>query len=68
MPILTNQDYSGIEIGGDTTGPRFLDIYFADTEYKADEIKKNREDMLKYCELDTIAEILILDKLKEVVK
>lgn len=68
LPVLTGEDYSDMEIAGDTTGPKFLDIYFSDNKYSKEEIEHTRKEMLRYCELDTYAEILILDKLKEMVK
>ncbi|MCK4589530.1 MAG: DUF2779 domain-containing protein [Nanoarchaeota archaeon] len=68
LPVLTDKDYSDMEIGGDTTGPKFLDIYFSDTEYSNKDTEHIRKEMLKYCELDTYGEILILDKLREKVK
>lgn len=45
--------------------PRHLWIIFNQPE---EEKKKIRDNLLKYCELDTLAEVMIVEKLGELIK
>ncbi len=66
LPAVTGKSYDGMEIadGGSAS------VGFFNANYKnssATEKDKTRKDLLKYCELDTLAEVMIVDKLKEIV-
>ncbi len=65
LPALCPElSYSELDIGdGLTAGNEFFGLYFCDKE----EIKKKtREDLLKYCHLDTLAMVRIFEVLKQV--
>jgi len=72
LPALTKVTYKGMEIAnGGQASLRYLFIIHGSYDGKKankEEIKKVREDLEKYCCLDTEAMIMILDKLNEVVK
>ncbi|MDP7282743.1 MAG: DUF2779 domain-containing protein [Candidatus Undinarchaeales archaeon] len=66
MPALTGKGYDGLDIAdGETASVKFLNVTYrgADEEKK----KKVREDLEKYCGLDTEGMIWIVNKLKELV-
>lgn len=70
LPALTGKKYDDMEIaqGGDASR-RYLYITHGKPngeKESLEEIKKVRDALEKYCELDTWAEVLILNKLKEV--
>jgi hypothetical protein len=69
LPALTNISYKGMEIAnGAQASIRYAYITHGDIDgnkAKKEEIKKVREDLKKYCGLDTEAMIMILEKLKE---
>ncbi|MEK6935757.1 MAG: DUF2779 domain-containing protein [Nanoarchaeota archaeon] len=69
LPAMTNMSYKDMEIAnGGQASIRYAYITHGNIEgkrAKREEITKVRDDLKKYCELDTEAMILILDKLKE---
>jgi len=69
LPALTNISYKGMEIAnGGQASIRYAYITHGKmdgTKAKREEIKKVRDDLKKYCGLDTEAMIVILDKLGE---
>ena len=69
LPAMTNMTYKGMEIAnGGQASIRYAYITHGDikgNKAKKEEIKKVREDLKKYCGLDTEAMILILEKLME---
>lgn len=72
LPALTNITYKGMEIeNGAQALIRYAYITHGNikgNKAKRDEIKKTREDLKRYCELDTEAMIQVLNKLREKVK
>lgn len=66
LPTLTPESYSGMEIGsGSIASTEFYNItYGGCPEGKKEEIRKH---LLEYCKLDTLAEVMIVDRLKEIV-
>lgn len=64
LPALTGKGYSDLEIGN---GADASALYFY-THIVKDIDKDIREDLLKYCCLDTEGMVWIVDKLKEIVK
>ena len=66
LPALTGKTYKGMTIsdGGTASVEYFNSHYNKCSEEKR---KQVREDLLKYCGLDTEAEIMIIDKLKELI-
>ncbi|MDP3027472.1 MAG: DUF2779 domain-containing protein [Nanoarchaeota archaeon] len=69
LPAMTNMTYKGMEIAnGGQASIRYAYITHGDIDgnkAKKEEIKKVREDLKKYCGLDTEAMILVLKKLRE---
>lgn len=67
LPVLTGKGYEGMEIadGGDAS-LRYEEITFGDVT--EEERAKVRENLKKYCELDTWAEVIIIRKLKGIVE
>ena len=63
---ITGKSYKGMEIGDSgTDSAEFFKITY---EHCSEEEKKEiRENLLKYCELDTLAEVMIVEKLRELV-
>jgi len=62
LPALCGKSYSGMEIGdGGTASVEFFKMSYEECEDKA----KIRENLLKYCEMDTEAEVEIVEALKE---
>jgi len=72
LPALTDMGYKGMEIvNGALASIKYAYITHGDIEgnkAKREEIKKVRDDLMKYCQLDTEAMIQVLEKLKEEVK
>ena len=67
LPALTGKTYKGMAISdGGTASVEFFNAHYTDTTQE--KRKQVREDLLKYCGLDTEAEIMIIDKLRELVK
>lgn len=61
LPALCGQSYSGMDIAdGGTASVEFFNMAY-------NKGKDVRESLLKYCCLDTLAEVKIVDKLKEIV-
>src|SRR3989344_5442 len=67
LPALCNVDYSGMEIeDGVTASIEFFRVTYNDcSKEERDEV---RENLLKYCELDTLAEVMIVEKLMDLAK
>jgi hypothetical protein len=69
LPAMTNMTYKGMEIAnGSQASIQYAYITHGDikgNKAKRDEIQKVRENLKKYCGLDTEAMILILEKLME---
>ena len=62
LPAITRKSYKGMEIGdGGTASAEFYKMCYNNG-------KDVREALLKYCELDTLAEVMIVEKLRELVK
>lgn len=62
-PACDYHNLDGVQNGGDamTIFPKLKDM-------SAEEQEKNRKALLKYCELDTLATVKVLEKLQELVK
>src|SRR3989344_4371496 len=61
LPAITGKSYKGMEIGdGGTASVEFYNMCYNNG-------KDVRENLLKYCELDTLAEVMIVEKLREIV-
>ncbi|MEI6697249.1 MAG: DUF2779 domain-containing protein [Bacteroidota bacterium] len=65
LPALCPElSYNELEIGnGMAASNSFLDLYYCDDK---EVIKKTRENLLKYCHLDTLAMVKIFDVLQKV--
>src|SRR3990167_6510482 len=62
LPAITGKSYKGMEIGdGGTASAEFYNRCYNNG-------KDVREALLKYCELDTLAEVMIVEKLREIVE
>lgn len=58
LPVITGKDYSHLEIAdGDTASSSYLSMIYAD----GDDV---REDLLKYCKLDTEGMIWIVGEVE----
>jgi len=67
LPAITGKSYKGMEIGdGGTASAEFFRITYQDCSDA--EKKKARENLLKYCELDTLAEVMIVERLGKLIK
>lgn len=66
LPAITGKSYKGMEIGdGGTASAEFFNVTYGNcTE---EEKRKVRNNLLKYCELDTLAEVMIVETLRELV-
>lgn len=63
---MTEMSYDGLEIRDGRTAPvEFLRIINEECNEK--EKQKIMENLLKYCELDTLAQAMIVDKLKKII-
>ena len=66
LPAITGKSYKEMEIGdGGTASAEFFKITYEDCS--DEEKKKVRDNLLKYCELDTLAEVMIVERLRELV-
>ena len=66
LPALTGKGYEGMAIGdGGTASVKFYKMAYGNLN--KEEKNKIYNDLLKYCGLDTMAEIMILEKLKELI-
>ena len=66
LPALAGKSYEGMEISdGGTASVEFFNITY--NICSEEQKKKIRGNLLKYCELDTLAEAMIVDKLKELI-
>jgi len=72
LPALTGKGYEGMEIAeGGTASIRYLySVHGAydGTKASPEEVKKIREDLEKYCQLDTKGMIWIVEELRELIK
>ena len=66
FPNDSNLDYKNLD--GVHNGGEASETFFAMQNMEKAELEKWRTSLLKYCELDTYAMVLVLDKLKELVK
>jgi hypothetical protein len=65
LPALVGKDYFGLGIqGGAEANTEFTRVTYLNGENK----EKVYSDLLKYCELDTLGMVWIVDKLKEKVE
>ena len=61
--LVPNLSYKGMNIAdGGTASASFMSLF---NETNTEVINKVREDLLKYCELDTFAMVKIVEKLNE---
>ncbi|PIN93214.1 hypothetical protein COU54_04060 [Candidatus Pacearchaeota archaeon CG10_big_fil_rev_8_21_14_0_10_31_24] len=66
LPAITGKSYKGMEIGdGGTASAEFFKVTHGN--HTEEEKKKVRDNLLKYCELDTLAEVIIVEKLREII-
>ncbi len=67
LPIFSKElKYDDLVIGnGEDASISYLHSHFGDDEISDKEKNKIREALEKYCELDTLAEVVILDELKK---
>ncbi|MEK6885598.1 MAG: DUF2779 domain-containing protein [Nanoarchaeota archaeon] len=72
LPALTGKSYSGMDIAnGGQASLKYLWIIHGDKDGKRatpEEVAKVREDLEKYCGMDTGAMIVVLEKLKESIR
>ncbi|MGC9778595.1 MAG: DUF2779 domain-containing protein [Candidatus Heimdallarchaeota archaeon] len=67
FPAVTGKSYEGMEIReGLTASIEFFRTTYEKCEEK--EKQKIRDNLLKYCELDTLAQVMIVEKLREMVR
>lgn len=67
LPAITGKSYKGMKIAdGGTASVEFFRITYK--KCTEQEKQKVRENLLKYCELDTLAEVMIVEKLQNIVK
>ena len=67
LPALTKKDYSHLDIAdGGTASVSFYESVFGGLS--EDQVRKVREDLLKYCKLDTEGMVWIVDALIECLK
>ena len=67
LSAMTDMNYENLEIRDGRTAPgEFLRITCE--ECNENEKTKVREDLLEYCKLDTLAQVKIIEKLRELVK
>ena len=61
LPAITGKSYKGMEIGdGGTASAKFYNMCYNNG-------KDVRENLLKYFELDTLAEVMVVEKLRGLV-
>lgn len=66
LPALTDLSYEGMDINnGSDASISFEEMTFGDIT--DEERNKLRKDLLKYCELDTLAEVKIIQELKKLI-
>ena len=66
LPAITEKNYKGMEVGdGSTASAEFFKITYGNCSDK--EKRKVRDNLLKYCELDTLAEVMIVERLREII-
>jgi len=64
LPAICGKSYEGMEIdNGGTASVEFYNMAYGDCKDK----EKTRENLLKYCELDTLAEVMIVNELEKIV-
>jgi len=67
LPALTNLSYQDLIIGNGGDASNAYEL-IATSKLSKEEVKKIRNNLEKYCELDTLAEVEILKALKKIVK
>jgi hypothetical protein len=66
LPVLTGEDYSNLEISsGTVASTQFYNMTYG--ECSEEEKNDLRKHLLEYCKLDTLAEVMIIGKLREMV-
>ena len=66
FPALCGESHKELEISeGGTASVEFYNMTYDNFRGNKEQIRKN---LLKYCEMDTLAEVKIIDKLKELVR
>ena len=72
LPLFSDLSYKNLDIGkGDIASIKFYAAGFGDfagNKLSQEEIKKIRQNLLIYCKQDTLAMVLILEKLEGIVK
>lgn len=67
LPSIANLSYDKLQIkSGSDASAEFMKMAYSDIPLN--EKNKIREDLLKYCEMDTLAEFMIIKKLKDMLK
>ena len=67
LPAITGKSYDDLDIAeGMTASIEYLRVTYDDCD--PEEKQKIREHLLKYCELDTYAQVVIVEKLNELIK
>ncbi len=67
LPAITGKSYQEMEIReGRTASIEFLRVTYEECDEK--EKQKIREGLLEYCMLDTLAQVMIVEKLREIVR
>ena len=67
LPAITGKAYKGMAISdGSTASVEFFNAHYSPTT--EEKRKQVREDLLKYCGLDTEAEIRIIEELRNIIK
>ncbi|MEK6857531.1 MAG: DUF2779 domain-containing protein [Nanoarchaeota archaeon] len=66
LPAITGKSYEGMEIGdGGTASAEFFRVTYE--KCSAEDRKKVLANLLKYCEMDTMAEVDVVEELRRVV-
>ncbi len=67
LPAITGKSYQEMVIReGRTASIEFLRVTYEECDEK--EKQKVRRNLLKYCEMDTLAQVMIVEKLREIVR
>jgi len=67
LPVMTNKSYQGMGIsGGMDASIEFFNMTYGN--YTDEQKKEARQNLLKYCGLDTFAEVLIVKKMRKLAK
>ena len=63
LPAITGNSYNMEISDGATASVQFYNMIYGDCT--SEEKNKKREQLLKYCEMDTLAEVMIVEKLRK---